>query len=111
MRPDPRLAALAAIADLQRDIALSEVARHASRCDMLRSRLEGLRAPAVEGGDLEFKVLAEVSLRYEGWADQRRATLNSDLARSLSELMIAQDKARLAFGRANVLRHLKKPGG
>lgn len=110
MKPDPRLASMAKIAKLQRDLALSEVARHANRCEMLRNRLDALCVRPDDGVDLAFPVIAEVALRYERWADRRRAALNTELARSLSDLMTAQDKARLAFGRAQVLRKLRKSG-
>jgi hypothetical protein len=49
---------------------------------------------------------ALAALRYAGWADARRAEINLRLARQTALWLQAQADARLAFGRADVLRRL-----
>ena len=51
---------------------------------------------------------AQTMLRYESWADARRAEINLILARQTAEWMEARRRAELAFGRANVLHRLGK---
>jgi predicted kinase len=107
MTVDTRLQRLAAIAELRRDVALVEVARCQTHCALLRTRLEGLQRSSEEDADIPFHIMAEAALRYEGWADVRRARINTELAKGISDLMRAQDEARREFGRAMALVNLQ----
>jgi hypothetical protein len=64
-----------------------------------------LAAPGIGGVARDL-----VALRYQGWADQRRRELNLLLARQTADWVEARDAARLAFGRAEVLRTLGQRG-
>ncbi|MDB6452481.1 hypothetical protein [Falsirhodobacter sp. 20TX0035] len=97
-----RLDRLKKIADLILDTKLAEVqAADRARRESL-GHLDSLQVPMV----IEDPASARVALRYEQWADARRAEINVTLARQTAEWLEAQDRARLAFGRAQVLRKL-----
>lgn len=51
---------------------------------------------------------AQAALRYARWADARRAEINLTLARQTARWMEAQQDARAAFGRAEVLKKLQE---
>jgi hypothetical protein len=69
-------------------------------------RLQDLTATTAS--DLEPLALARSNLRYEMWADARRADLNLVLARQTAEWLEARSRAERAFGRAEVLRQFQK---
>lgn len=99
-----RLVPLIRIADLLRDrdlAALSDLAR-ARRANL--DRLAALKA-APEAGPFSVGG-AQARLRYEAWADGRRAEINASLARQAAALAEAEDRARRTLGRAEALRAL-----
>lgn len=57
--------------------------------------------------DLDPVIAAEVSVRYQNWADQRRSAINLDLARQTAEWADARRDAALAFGRNAVIGKLR----
>ncbi|MDZ4096328.1 MAG: hypothetical protein U1D35_15630 [Paracoccaceae bacterium] len=93
------------LAGLILDLRLSELQAIARARQESLDRLAGLAvSPA---GDLPPLVAAQTDLRYQQWADQRRAEINPVLARQTAAWFVAQDNARAAFGRNEVLRALQ----
>ena len=107
MKPDPKLLELKKISDLifeRRLVALKATA--AARNESLQ-RLQDL-APQESKDALEPLAQAQAQLRYEAWADARRADINLLLARQTAEWIEARKIAKTAFGRAGILRGLSK---
>lgn len=101
-----RMETLGRIAGLILDARLAEVqAAQRARNESL-GHLEALRVPPAPAEDP--LTAARVALRYDQWADARRAEINVTLARQTAAWMEAQDSARTAFARAEVLRRLAK---
>lgn len=97
-----RIDRLRKIADLLLDARLAEVqAADRARRESL-SHLADLQVPPVADDPASVRV----ALRYEQWADARRVTINGTLARQTADWLEAQDRARVAFGRAQVLKKL-----
>lgn len=69
-------------------------------------RLEQINRPSATL-NLPLVAAAEVSMRYELWADQRRTEINSILARQTAEWDDARQEAARAFGRNQVLGKLR----
>lgn len=67
--------------------------------------LADLEQPATNS-DLPLAAEAEVALRYRRWAEGRRREINLTLARQTADWLEARDRARLAFGRVEVLDKL-----
>ncbi len=70
-------------------------------------RLADLDRPGA-ATDLSELAAAEVGLRYQHWADLRRAEINLALARQTATWIEARDEAARAFGRAQALEKLAK---
>jgi hypothetical protein len=66
-------------------------------------QIAALDHPAEPEG-LDLAPAAQVALRYQLWADIRRAELNTVLARQTADWLAAREDARHAFGRAEALR-------
>ncbi len=96
-------AALQGLARLLLDHRLSRLRQAVDRCDQTRMQIAALDRPAEPDG-LELAPSAQVSLRYQHWADVRRSELNTVLARQTAEWLAAREDARHAFGRAEALR-------
>lgn len=91
------------IAGLMFDSRLAELQHAAAARAETEARLAGLAAPDVVEGSLP-QVSAELAaLRYQRWADARRAELNLTLARQTANWLEARDAARLAFGKTQAL--------
>ncbi len=56
--------------------------------------------------DLPPILAAEVAMRFERWADQRRSEINLTLARQTAEWAEARQDAAVAFGRNQALQGL-----
>ena len=100
-----RLRRLARIAAIQRDARLDQLRRAQAARQASLSALAALDLPMTEE-ELPLVPGALAALRYAGWADARRAEINLRLARQTALWLQAQADARLAFGRADVLRRL-----
>ena len=100
------LARLAVLAKIAVDHKLSRLRAAAAAKAVSEARLAGLTVPAAE--DLGLVAGAAVALRYERWADARRAEINLTLARQTVAWIDARDDAAFAFGRAEVLDRLRK---
>ncbi len=57
---------------------------------------------------LPLVAAAEVAIRYEVWADQRRSEINTVLAQQTAEWEEARHEAARAFGRNQVLDKLRE---
>ncbi len=68
-------------------------------------RLASLAMPSAQ--DLDPLTAAKAHLRYQLWADQRRAEINLNLARQTAAWHEAQVETRHAFGRTEALRLLE----
>ena len=58
--------------------------------------------------DLNEVIAGEVAMRYQNWADHRRADINLTLARQTSDWVEARQEAALAFGRNAVILKLNE---
>ncbi len=104
MRRAKDLAALGQLAGLIRDLRLAELAQASAARQTSLDRLADLEPlPAL---DLDPLADAQVALRYQVWADHRRAEIEPVLDRQTKAVARATDAARHALGRAEVLRVL-----
>ena len=102
-----QIARLRSLSDLIFDARLSALhAAAAARADSLE-RLADLERP-VTATDLPDISAAEVWMRYQGWADQRRAEINLTLAWQTAEWIEARQAASLAFGKLQALKGIAK---
>jgi hypothetical protein len=109
MSAPERLARLAGLAALIRDLRLADLERAGQARAESRARLAGLALEPIEA-DLGPIAAAQAELRYQSWAEARRAEINLTLARQTAEWLEARDAARQAFGRAEALRTLVARG-
>lgn len=105
MREAERLRRLAEIAAIQRDSRLEALRSTRAAREATLAALAELDRPGTAEG-LPPVAAAQIALRYAAWADARRAEINLLLARQTADWLQAQTAARLAFGRADVLRRL-----
>jgi len=106
---DPRLPALARVAGALLDAELAELRARGAATEATRGRIAALdaavaRQHAAIAAELEAPVAGPVLDRWGGWADRRRAELNTALARELAALEAQRQAAAAAFGRAEALR-------
>jgi len=95
------------LTDLLLDARLADLhAAAAARAESL-DRLADLERPA-KASDLPDIAAAEVWMRYQRWADQRRAEINLTLARQTADWIEARQAAALAFGKSQALDGLAK---
>jgi hypothetical protein len=102
-----RLGRLSALVGMILDLRLAALQRAAQARAESRERLAGLDLPPGPT-DLPPVVAAQAALRYQVWADTRRAEINLLLARQTVEWHEARDAARIAFGRAQALARLSR---
>ncbi len=98
-----RLVALSSLILETRLLTLEAAAR--ARQNSL-DRLAEVNRPSA-AANLALVAAAEVALRYELWADQRRSEINTVLARQTAEWEEARQEAARAFGRNQVLGRLR----
>ena len=84
-------------------LALETVAR--ARQHSL-DRLAEINRPS-NATNLSLVAAAEIAMRYELWADERRSEINTVLARQTAEWEEARQEAARAFGRNQVLGKLR----
>lgn len=102
-----KLADLQRIARLMLDTRLAALDRAAKARQASLDHLEELNRPLPQT-DLDPIVAGEVGMRYQHWADLRRAAINLDLARQTVEWQEARQAASLAFGRDAVIARLRE---
>jgi hypothetical protein len=98
-----KIAALQGLAQLVLDHRLSQLRLSAERLEQSRMQIAALEQP-LKATELGLAAAGQVALRYQLWADVRRAELNTVLARQSAEWLAARDDARHAFGRSVALR-------
>ncbi|QUS35927.1 hypothetical protein [Falsirhodobacter algicola] len=96
---------LTRIADLLLQSRLARLRESAAARDRSRMALTALDVPRREGDPVAE---AQIALRYQSWADARRAEINLTLARQTADWLRAQEEARIAFGKVQVLRQMRK---
>lgn len=111
MRADSsaNLAALQGLAQLVLDARLSELGALARAREAALTRLADLNR-TFDVPDLHPVAAAEADLRFQRWADLRRAEVNATIARQNVALEELRAAARLAFGRAAALSRLSGRG-
>lgn len=97
---------LAVLGQLILDAKLSALRAAALARDQSLARLADLARPQPAEGLLPVAA-EEVRLRYELWADQRRAEINRSLAQQTVAWTEARGAATAAFGRTEALRRLQ----
>ena len=107
MNDREKLARLQGLTRLMLDMRLMELEKAAQARQASLDHLAELARPQPPA-DPNPIVAAEVALRYENWADQRRSAINLDLARQTIAWEEARQNASLAFGRNAVIAKLKE---
>lgn len=97
---------LAVIGQVLLDARLMALRAAARARDESLARLADLSRPQPAEGLLPMAA-EEVRLRYETWADQRRAEINRTLAQQTVAWTEARQQAQSAFGRTEALRGLQ----
>lgn len=105
-----QIARLRPLADMLLEARLTALQAAAAARAASLDRLADLEraAPATDLPDI---AAAEVGMRYQRWADQRRAELNLTLARQTAAWIEARQAAAQAFGRSQALRGLADKAG
>lgn len=101
------LARLGQISKLVLDVKLAALQAAAHRRQQsldLLANLDGVVAKT----DLTPVVAYQAELRYQLWAEARRAEINLVLARQTAEMLVAQDNAGQAFGKDQALRQVRE---
>ena len=101
-----QLEQLAVLGQLILDAKLSALRAAALAREESLARLADLARPSAAEGLLPLAA-EEVRLRYELWADQRRAEINRLLAQETVAWIQAREAATAAFGRTEALRGLQ----
>lgn len=107
MTKQDQMRRLQQVADLLFDAKLAGLKAAARAMQETKDHLADLVAAPAPSDDLPQIALAVAGLRYERWADGRRADLNLTLARQTAEWLNARDAARLAFGKTQALDAVK----
>lgn len=102
-----KLADLQKVARLMLDLRLLALDQAAKARQASLDHLDELNRPQ-PAADPNPIVAGEVAVRYQHWADQRRASLNLDLARQTAEWQEARQAASLALGRDAVIARLRE---
>ena len=104
MNKNRDLAALGRIANLLRDLRLSDLSQARAARQASLDRLADLKPlPSL---DLDAAAEAMVALRYQIWADLRRTEIEPVLASQTAKVVETTRQAREAVGKAEVLRKL-----
>lgn len=99
-----RLARLAQLAAMIREAELARLADASCSRDSAREALA--RHDAAAPGDAEGARATLIAARHDDWRANRRAQLNTTLARETAAWSGARDSAARAFGRGDVLARL-----
>ena len=106
MKDSEKLAQLQKISQVMLDVRLLALDQAARARQASLDNLAALNQPATQT-DLNPVVAGEVAVRYENWADHRRAEINLALARQTVDWAEARQSAALAFGRNAVIGKLQ----
>lgn len=102
MKRADQLRQLQTLSQMILDSKLFALDRAAQARQISLDRMAELDRP-VDAPDLSPIVAGEVAMRYQTWADMRRAEINLTLARQTVELAEAKEAATEAFGRDTAL--------
>ncbi len=106
-RKAAEIAGLERLARLILDARLAELRQAAAAREASRAALEALNRPASAPGDeVPPLIQAQTELRYQAWADKRRAEINLRLERQTATWMERREAAAQAFGRAEALSRI-----
>jgi hypothetical protein len=101
------LGRLAALAALVSDARIRTLSTRRAACARTQARIDALDTPpAPAAGEPDAATRAGAQALHARWAARQRAMLNVALARETAQALVAQDAARLAFGRARALQRL-----
>ncbi len=106
MNDREKLAQLRKISQHLLDVRLFALEQAAKARQTSLDHLAELNRPAPPH-DLNPIAAGEVTMRYENWADGRRAEINMTLARQTVDWADARQAAALAFGRNAVIGKLQ----
>jgi hypothetical protein len=101
------LARLGQISQLILDVKLAALHVATGKRQQSLDLIANLNLPSAPG-DLSPVAAHHAELRYQHWADARRAEINLLLARQTAEMHLARDEAGQAFGKNQALRGLQK---
>ena len=99
------LARLQDLSELIRNIEMAKLQAAILARQASEARLADLAKP-IPDSHLSPIASAITEIRWQKWADKRRAEINITLARQTAACNDAQDRVNRAFARANVLRQL-----
>lgn len=105
MRDREKLAQITTLSQLVLDGRLATLERASRERQQSLDHLTELNRP-LPLTDLPAIVAGEVAMRYQLWADQRRAEVNLILARQTVQWVEARQEAAQAFGRNQALNGL-----
>lgn len=100
------LVRLGQISRLILDVKLAALHTAAAKRQHSLDLLASLNKDSVET-DLSPVAAHQANLRYQHWADARRAEINLLLARQTAEMQVARDAAGQAFGKDQALRGVR----
>lgn len=103
-----RLAALAALLALRRDVRLAALSRAAGARVAVTDRLAALDAEPAPAAPDDPLITAQQALRYRQWTAAQKIALNRELAARTAAWMTAREAARADFGRAAAMQALMK---
>lgn len=106
MTRDPKLARMAAMADMVLDAKSSALRTAAERRLALLAQLEALQAASA--ADAQDLVAARAAYAFEQWAAVRRGEINLLLASAQADWLSHLDDTRRAFGRTQVLARMQE---
>jgi len=110
MTPQDRkqtLSRLTTLGQLLLDARLAELHHAAEARNASLARLADLNRPSSATGLSEIATM-DVAMRYQRWADQRRAEINLTLARQTASWLDARAEAARAFGKSQALDGLAR---
>lgn len=105
-----KLAQLQGLAQMVLDAQLADLRAIARARDDSLAHLADLNRP-FPASDLHPVAAAEAEIRFQRWADLRRAEVNQLLARQTVQMEVARGAAQLAFGRSTALARLRDTTG
>ena len=109
MTPDPRLNDLAKISAVLRDAKLMALSKAADEKALVEAALQALGDTVISPASTAPEAMAFIM--HETWKTQKRRALNQIFAQKTAVWLQAQEDARHAFGRAEVLAKLVERSG
>ena len=102
-----KIAALAELAAIVLDVKLADLRKIAAERNASLAALAALATPeAPQDDDISPISAAQAGLRYQQWADLKRAEINMRLSLQTAEWQVQRESATKAFGRTDALKRL-----